>query len=636
MSCLLSHFDKKIHNTFLSREAEKTLRLSAGLSVLQSAYDGSSKADIFLPLQETPARSTFLLFSQRGGGSHGHVMAAANIPASSSATVLSARLAAPLPKLSSHCLHTLQPKILWEKVRQMEDDYKTAVRQFYCRPPPSSLGLQSGAPAQPTPGLQSSAAAEQPTPGLQNAAAVQPKSCLQSAAIVQPKSASTSSTRCRGRRKRDASAQVIGGPGDTSAPAQGTEGLGDASAPAHATEGPGDTSAQVIRGPGDTSAPAQGTEGLGDASAPAHATEGPGDTSAQVIRGPGDASAPAQATEGLGDTSASAHATEGRGDASAPGQATEGPCDPSAPVHATEGLGDASAPAHSTEGVGDPFASAPGLKAFQGFSKRLVLVLVPEPCDEGFEDEPPPEPVPERFKKELILVLASEPRDEGFEEEATPDPVSEEFKEQLVLVLASEGPPGSASVSEGLPGSASASEGSPGSAPASEGSPGSPTLLGRPPDRGSSTLLSRPPDRGSSTLLGQPPDRQFLHWRPLRSLRPCWPPCLRHPRRPPRSLMASLSSPSPPLQVAMVSTSLLALVFAFAAGLHGVYASVGLHDFAGDCPGLFVAGPDARLTFLPARGDYLVARLTFLPVRGNVLVVRLNFVPARGYVLVPA
>ncbi|MEQ2315769.1 hypothetical protein AMECASPLE_025821, partial [Ameca splendens] len=67
---------------------------------------------------------------------------------------------------------------LMEKIRQMEDDYQTAIRQFYCRPPPSppslqraaaakpTSGLQSAAAVQPTPGLQSSAAAEQPTPGL--------------------------------------------------------------------------------------------------------------------------------------------------------------------------------------------------------------------------------------------------------------------------------------------------------------------------------------------------------------------------------------------------------------------------------------------------------------------------------------
>ncbi|KAK5609189.1 hypothetical protein CRENBAI_014958 [Crenichthys baileyi] len=56
---------------------------------------------------------------------------------------------------------------LMEKIMQMERDYETAVRQFYCRPPPSSLGLQGAAAAaeQPTPGIQgAAAAAEQPTP----------------------------------------------------------------------------------------------------------------------------------------------------------------------------------------------------------------------------------------------------------------------------------------------------------------------------------------------------------------------------------------------------------------------------------------------------------------------------------------
>ncbi|KAK5613633.1 hypothetical protein CRENBAI_018492 [Crenichthys baileyi] len=150
------------------------------------------------------------------------------------------------------------------------------------------------------------------------------------------------------------------------------------------------------------------------------------------------------ATEDLGDASASAHATEGLGDASAS-------------AHATEGLGDASAPAHTTGGLSD--------QAFQGFTGELVPVLVPEPCDEGFEKEAPPDPVSEGFKEQLVLVLASEPRDEGFKEEAPPDPVSEGFKVQLVLVLVSEGPPDAASASEGSAGTAAASEGSPGHVP---------------------------------------------------------------------------------------------------------------------------------------------------------------------------
>ncbi|MED6262305.1 hypothetical protein ATANTOWER_017506 [Ataeniobius toweri] len=127
------------------------------------------------------------------------------------------------------CLLYFSPE-LRERIRQMEEDYEMAVRQFYCRPPSptpshqsaaaeqSKPGLQNGAGAQPTSGLQG-AAAVQPTSGLQSAAAVaQPSpglqnkeatlstpclqnkaaalftSCFQSAAIVQPKSASTSSS----------------------------------------------------------------------------------------------------------------------------------------------------------------------------------------------------------------------------------------------------------------------------------------------------------------------------------------------------------------------------------------------------------------------------------------------------------
>ncbi|KAK5610401.1 hypothetical protein CRENBAI_005235 [Crenichthys baileyi] len=154
---------------------------------------------------------------------------------------------------------------LMERIRQMEGDYETAIRQFYCRPPS-------------TPGLQGAAgAAEQSTPGLQPA-------------VELP---------------------------------EGPEG---------------------------------GLPPLCDASA--------------------------HATEGLCD--ASAHATEGLCDASA--HATEGLCDASA--HATEGLCDASAPANVSEGPAN--ASAPSL---QGFSGKLVLVLAYEPCDEGFEEEAPPDPV---------------------------------------------------------------------------------------------------------------------------------------------------------------------------------------------------------------------------------------------------
>ncbi|KAK5606037.1 hypothetical protein CRENBAI_001583 [Crenichthys baileyi] len=253
------------------------------------------------------------------------VKAAASIPAS-------------WPRLCPCRLCSFQSG-LTAKVREMEEDYRTAIRQFYCRPPPSSPSLQSDAAVQPTSGLQSSAVTEQPTPGLQGTAAELPTPRFRVLLQLSRRQGSTAAPLCRLRcRKRDASAQVIGGPGDALT--------------------------QVIGGLGDASAPTHATEGLGDASAPAQATEGPV-----------DASAPAHATDGLGNASAPVHSTEGLGDASAPS-------------HATEGLGDASAPAHATEGLGDASASATGLKAFQGLSERLVLVLVPEPCDEGFEDKP--------------------------------------------------------------------------------------------------------------------------------------------------------------------------------------------------------------------------------------------------------
>ncbi|MED6245271.1 hypothetical protein ATANTOWER_001098, partial [Ataeniobius toweri] len=220
------------------------------------------------------------------------VMAAASKPASSSATAQFPRLAAAPPMPSSlalaRCSETTPDKLEqrlrfyarqiksfrmtslmysspepMESIRQMERDYETAVRQFYCRPPSPTPSHMSGVAAQSTSCLQNGATAEQPTPGLQGAAADQPTSGLQSAAVEQstpgpqpdsqPKSSSTSSSRRRGRRKRDASAQVNGGVSDASASAHATEGLGNASAPAHATEG------------------------LGDASASAHATEGLGD-----------------------------------------------------------------------------------------------------------------------------------------------------------------------------------------------------------------------------------------------------------------------------------------------------------------------------------------------------------------------
>ncbi|KAK5601454.1 hypothetical protein CRENBAI_026205 [Crenichthys baileyi] len=257
------------------------------------------------------------------------VRAAASKPASSPATALSPRLAAAPPMPSSltpaRCSEATPEELeerlrffarqiktfrrtslmysspeLMERIGQMERDYETAVRQFYCRPP-STPGLQGAAAAaeQSTPGLQSAVELSEgpegglpPLPGPEHLLSFlwgvltelkpdthhdtpQPDS-PQPDSGSDPKSASTSSKRRRGRRKRDASVHATEGLGDASAPAHATEGLGDASAPAHSTEGLGDASAPAhsTEGLGDASAPAHSTEGLGDASAPAHSTEG--------------------------------------------------------------------------------------------------------------------------------------------------------------------------------------------------------------------------------------------------------------------------------------------------------------------------------------------------------------------------
>ncbi|MED6242226.1 hypothetical protein ATANTOWER_001833 [Ataeniobius toweri] len=125
--------------------------------------------------------------------------AAASKPASSSATAMSARLAAPPPMPSSlapvRCSGTTPDELeerlrfyarqiksfrrtsllysspeLMEKIKQMERDYKTAVRQFNCRPTSAPPSFQRAAAEQSTSGLQTAAAVEQSTPGLQPAA----------------------------------------------------------------------------------------------------------------------------------------------------------------------------------------------------------------------------------------------------------------------------------------------------------------------------------------------------------------------------------------------------------------------------------------------------------------------------------
>ncbi|KAK5600631.1 hypothetical protein CRENBAI_001361 [Crenichthys baileyi] len=328
---------------------------------------------------------------------------------------------------------------LMERIKQMEEDYETAVRQFYCRPPSPTLSHMSAAAVQHTPGLQG-AATEQPTPGLQRAAAAQPTSGLQRTAAAQPTSG----------LQRAAAEQPTSGL-QSAAAEQPTSGLQSAGAE-QPTPGLQSAATEQSTSGLQSAAAEQPTSGL-QPDTPQPDTPQPGmkpdhksaSTFSTRRRGRRKRVASAEVTEGLSDASASVNTTEGLGDASASANATEGLGDASAPAHVTEGPGDASAPAHVTEGPGDASAPAPSLQAFQGFSEGLVLVLVPEPCDEGFEEEAPPDPVSEGFKEQFVLVLASEPRDEG-----SPGTAS-----------ASEGS-GAASVSEGLPGAASFSEGSPG------------------------------------------------------------------------------------------------------------------------------------------------------------------------------
>ncbi|MEQ2223617.1 hypothetical protein ILYODFUR_038392, partial [Ilyodon furcidens] len=170
------------------------LRRSAGLSVPQSAFYGSrlvipcpgtgplrrhSSPPLHMAVKPTPS-------SRRRGapacGSAGeevvsqpaYVRAAASKPASSPATALSPRLAAAPPMPSSiapaHSTESSPDELeerlrfyarqiksfrktslmysspeLMDRIRQMERDYETAVRQFYCHPPPSMPGLQGAA-----------------------------------------------------------------------------------------------------------------------------------------------------------------------------------------------------------------------------------------------------------------------------------------------------------------------------------------------------------------------------------------------------------------------------------------------------------------------------------------------------------
>ncbi|KAK5605224.1 hypothetical protein CRENBAI_019358 [Crenichthys baileyi] len=593
--------------TFLSREAEKTLRRSAGLSVPQSAFDGSSLAipcPGIGPLRRRSLPAPLALHSgpalkpspssrrkkRRSGApscSTGEevvslpadVRAAASKPASSPATAPSPRLAAAPPMPSSltpaRCSEATPEELeeqlrffarqiktfrktslmysspeLMERIRQMERDYETAVRQFNCRPP-STPGLQgaAGAAEQSTPGLQGAVELSEgpegglpPLPGPEHLLSFlwgvltelkpdTPQSDTPHPDTPQPVSAKPDTPQPDSARSdtpqpdsaRSDTPQPNSARSDTPQPdsarsdnpqpdsarsdnPQPDSARSDTPQPDSArSDTPQPDSARSDSARSDTPQPdtPQPDTGSDPKSASTFSTRRRGrrkrDASVHATRGLCDASAPAHATEGLCDASAPSHATEGPADALAPAYVTEGPADSSALAHVTEGPADSSALAHVTEGPADASASANSL---QGFSGKLVLVLASEPCDEGLEDEEPPDPVSGDFKGQFVLVLASEPRDEGspgsaLASEGSPGSAS-----------ASEGSPGSASASEGSPGSASASEGSPGSASASEGSPGSASASEVSPgsaSEGSPGIRSRRPELCACS--GRPPGR---------------------------------------------------------------------------------------------------------------------------------
>ncbi|KAK5610388.1 hypothetical protein CRENBAI_005402 [Crenichthys baileyi] len=495
--------------TFLSREAEKTLRSSAGLSVLRSAYDGSRLAipcpgtgplrrrspPAPLAAQSGPAvkslPSSRRKKCQRGAPScvsageesltAAAVMpgagtpllaggrAAASKPASMPATAPSPRLAAPPPMPSSlapaRCSEATPDELekrlrffarqiktfrktsllysspeLMERIRKMEEDYGTAIRQFYCRPPPSTPGLQgAAAAAQPTPGLQGAAAAEQSTPGLQGAATAAEQSMqgLQGAAAAAEQSMSGLQPAIELSEGPEGGLPPLPGPehllsflwgvltefkpdthhdtpqSDTphSDTPQPVSARSDTPQPVSArSDTPQPVSARPDTPQPDTPQPETLQPDTPQPDTPQPDTPQPDPKSASTSstrrRGRRKRDASVHATEDLCNASAPAHASEDLGDASAPAHAIEGFGDASAPAHATEGLGDTSAPAHATEGPAD--ASAPSL---QGFSGKLVLVLASEPCDEGFEEEEPPDPVrkvplrPLRVRQALLLPL---------------------------------------------------------------------------------------------------------------------------------------------------------------------------------------------------------------------------------------
>ncbi|KAK5622940.1 hypothetical protein CRENBAI_022107 [Crenichthys baileyi] len=436
------------------------------------------------------------------------------------------------------CLMYSSPELM-ERIWQMERDYETAVRQFYCGPPSTPV-LQGAAAAaeQPTPGLQgAAAAAEQPTPGLQGAAAAaeQPTPGLQGAAAA----AEQPTPGLQGAAAAAAAEQPTAGlQGAAAAAEQPTPGLQGAAAAAEQPT-PG------LQGAAAAAAAEQPTPGLHPAVLSTFSVFSGGVLVELKSDTPQPVSARSDTPQPVPARPDPPQPVPARPDPPQPVPARPDPKSAStssirrrgrrkrdASAHATGGLCDASALAHVTEGPTD--ASAPSL---QGFSGKLVLVLASAPLDEGFEEEAPPDPVSGDFKEQFVLVLASESRDEGLPgaasaSEGSPGAASAS-EGSPGATSASEGSPGAVSASEGSPGTASASEGSPGAASASEGLPGSasegsPGIPGRPPElcACSGRPPGRPPDlcACSGRPPGRPPELCACFWPSCRG--PLCPPCV--------------------------------------------------------------------------------------------------------------
>ncbi|KAK5621675.1 hypothetical protein CRENBAI_022060 [Crenichthys baileyi] len=249
---------------FLSREAEKRQRRSAGCLCRGRLMLDPGNSRRRKRRCGAPSCSSA---SEEAGPMAADVRAASNNPASSSATAPSPRLAAALPmpfSLAPAQVSAATPGELleWlrffsrqiksfrrtsllysspeirERIRQMEEDDETAVRQFYCRPPPSSSErCCRAAHARLSRELLLSSPCQVSRELLLSSPRQVSRELLLSSPHQVSRELLVSSPRqvfralLLGRWKRDASAQVIGGPGNASAQVIGGPGNATAQVP---------------------------------------------------------------------------------------------------------------------------------------------------------------------------------------------------------------------------------------------------------------------------------------------------------------------------------------------------------------------------------------------------------------------